>query len=90
MSQDIEWPESDFVHSNKQPELPGLGPDPAKKVTYDPIEDEKKEFTLQEFSQILQDAAKDYEEVFDGANDFTKGKHTYNAWMAAFRGYMSW
>jgi hypothetical protein len=64
--------------------------DRAHKPGHDPIEDEKKEYTMSEFSQVLRDSVEEYREVLEGANEFTRGKHTFNEWVRAFLGFMSW
>lgn len=59
-------------------------------MLYDPIEDEKKQFTIREFEEIVKTAITEYANVFEGANKFTMGKHTYNEWMNTFGRFMSW
>lgn len=60
------------------------------KIDYDPVQDDKKSFTMKEFAQILKDSVDEYVKDLDGANDFTKNKHTFNEWMATFHRFMSW
>lgn len=57
---------------------------------YDPVRDEKREFTLREWAGQLKRAVDGYVEDFEGANDFHKGKHTWLEWMGSFARYMSW
>ena len=58
-------------------------------MAYDPIADESKEFTMREFEEELKNAMTEYVDALDQANDFTKGKHTFDEWMGHFKRYMS-
>lgn len=57
---------------------------------HNPIEDELKQYSLEEFIETAKAELDKYQEEFKGANDFQKGKHTWNEWPAAFARYMSW
>ena len=57
---------------------------------YDPIKDEKKEFTLDEFLHVSRVELSAYADTFRGQNDFHKEKHTWNEWFRSFHEYMSW
>lgn len=59
-------------------------------MSYSPIDDEKKPFTMAEFVKELKDAADQYEADLADANEFTRAPHTFDEWMIAFGGYMSW
>lgn len=61
-----------------------------KFMSYNPVEDEKKAFSLREFQELLQKEFAAYANEFDGKNDFHKKPHTFNEWMNSFRVYMSW
>jgi len=58
-------------------------------MSYDPIEDEKKPFTIRDFEQDVKDALVEWANAFDGANDFTKEPHTFDEWMRHFGRFMS-
>ncbi len=57
---------------------------------YDPIKDEKKEFTLDEFVTLSKWEIGGYANTFRGENDFHKMKHTWDEWFRSFHQYMSW
>jgi hypothetical protein len=57
---------------------------------YDPIKDEKKEFTLEEFTSVAMLEVADYAETWRGVNPFHLAKHTWDEWFRSFREYMSW
>lgn len=57
---------------------------------YNPIEDEKKEFSLEEFKELAKAELDKYAATFEGQNDFHKGKHTWGEWFSSFHRYMSW
>ncbi len=57
---------------------------------YDPIKDEKKEFTLDEFVALSKAEIDGYANTFRGENDFHKAKHTWDEWFRSFHQYMSW
>lgn len=60
------------------------------QLSYDPIRDEFKEFTLAEWLQVLQHELNTYVKEFEGTTDFYRGKHTWSEWLTAFNRYMSW
>jgi hypothetical protein len=57
---------------------------------YDPIQDEKKEFTLDEFTSVAMVEVAEYAETWRGENPFHLAKHTWDEWFRSFREYMSW
>lgn len=57
---------------------------------YDPIEDEKKEFSLDEFASAAMHEISEYAETWRGVNPFHLAKHTWDEWFQSFRGYMFW
>ncbi len=57
---------------------------------YDPVGDEKKELSLEEFAAAAKVELGDYVEVWRGENEFHSGKHTWEEWMRTFLQYMSW
>ncbi len=57
---------------------------------YDPIRDEKREFTLDEFLHVSIVELKGYADTFRDQNEFTRGKHTWNVWFRQFHEFMSW
>ncbi len=58
-------------------------------MSYDPIDDEKKPFTLREFEAELKEAVVQYANDFENANEFTSAPHTFDEWMRHFGQYMS-
>ncbi len=61
------------------------------KINYDPLRDEFKKYTREEFKQILHELADDYEESFRGSlNEFQSNSNTFNEWLASFRRWISW
>ncbi len=60
-------------------------------MSYDPIEDENKQFTLKEFAKELRDAADQFEKDFDHerASEFMRTPHTWQEWTASFHRWMS-
>lgn len=61
-------------------------------MSYNPIDDEKKPFTLREFEAELKDAVKQYADDFDGpgTSEFMQTSHFFDEWMSSFKRYMSW
>jgi hypothetical protein len=61
-------------------------------MSYDPINDEKKPFTQEEWATELKEAVDDYVKTFskEPVNTFHGQTHTFNEWMASFHRYMSW
>lgn len=59
-------------------------------MSYDPIEDEKKEFTLEEWVDLIKDELDSYVKVWKDQNEFHMGKHTWTVWLNSFIQYMSW
>ena len=61
-------------------------------MPYDPIDDEKKEFTLEEFIETAKEELDSYKKTWAGpnTNDFHQGKHTWQEWFNTFHRYMSW
>lgn len=59
-------------------------------MPYNPIEDEKKEFTLAEFIAVALEELSEYEKTWTEANDFHQQPHTWDEWWKAFHHYMSW
>ena len=57
---------------------------------FDPIRDEKKEFTLEEWVNLVQNELRAYHEEWEDSNEFHKKKHTWAEWHNAFVRYMSW
>ncbi len=61
-------------------------------MKYDPLKDEKKEFSLKDWADSAKEEidsyVKDWEEP--DSNDFHRQKHTWSEWMNAFMRYMSW
>lgn len=57
---------------------------------YDPIKDEKKPFTLEEFTATAKKELDQYTATFKDANDYHKQPHTWNEWWKSFHEYMSW
>jgi len=57
---------------------------------YDPVRDEKKEFTLDEFTSVAMLEVANYAETWRGVNPFHLAKHTWDEWFRSFREYMSW
>ncbi len=57
---------------------------------YDPIKDEKKEFSLDEFASAAMHEVSEYAETWRGVNPFHLAKHTWDEWFQSFRGYISW
>lgn len=59
-------------------------------LEYDPIKDEKKEFTLEEWADTLIAEIRRYVQQWKDANEFHKEKHTWTEWAKSFWRYMSW
>lgn len=57
---------------------------------HDPIEDEFKLYSLEEFVETAKSELDTYKEEFKDANDFQRGSHTWDEWFASFKRYMSW
>ncbi len=57
---------------------------------YDPIKDEKKLFSLDEFVNLAKSELDKYNETWKDVNEFHKGKHTWSEWFNGFLQYMSW
>ena len=57
---------------------------------YDPVRDEKKEFSMEEFLSLARQELGEYVSVLGGQNDFTRGRHTWGEWFKQFHEYMSW
>lgn len=58
---------------------------------YNPITDEKKQFSLRDFETELKSSVEDFANDFDdpGSSEFMKGNHTFDEWMSAFKRWMS-
>lgn len=82
--------DDDFVDLRDALGLVPKEPVPIVKPTYNPIRDEHKEFTHEEWISVAKDALDEYSTSLKNANDFQKGKHTFDTWMASFKRYMSW
>ncbi len=59
-------------------------------MTYDPIKDEKKPMTLQQWVQEMKDAVDEYATTFDDGNEFHKNEHCWSEWMSSFIRWASW
>lgn len=59
-------------------------------MSYDPIEDEKKEFSLEEWAEAIKAEIDDYVKTWKDQNEFHQGKHTWTQWLNAFIQYISW
>lgn len=61
-------------------------------MSYDPINDEKKEFSFEEWQKELADAVAEYKKAFvdEPYADFFKKPHTWREWMNSFIEFMSW
>jgi hypothetical protein len=57
---------------------------------FDPVNDELRLYTLDEWMETLCHEARHYAETMRGQNDFMKQPHTWNEWTATFGRYMSW
>lgn len=58
-------------------------------MPHDPIRDDTKLYTMAEWAAELELAVAVYVEALEGKNDFTQKPHTFNEWMRAFGGFMS-
>lgn len=59
-------------------------------MPYDPIADEKKEFSLAEFVAVAKEELDKYEKEWKDTNTYHKKPHTWNEWWGTFHRYMSW
>ena len=58
---------------------------------YDPIRDEKKPYTFEEFITEAKACLDDYREIWrEEPNEYHAGSHTFDEWMATFGRWMSW
>jgi len=57
---------------------------------FNPIRDEKKQLTLEEFTEIATSELDKYQKEFAGSNEFHNTSHTWSEWFSAFHRYMSW
>ncbi len=84
---------SEFVE--KRFRKPGPPPEVTRTMEeaamgYDPIKDEKREFSFEEFVETASHELQQYKVALGGQNDFTRGKHTWNVWFRQFHEFMSW
>ena len=66
---------------------------PLIRPSFNPMEDEKKEYSLAEFTAIAKASLDKYQEDWsppNQSNDWHEGKHTYYEWYNSFNRYMSW
>lgn len=59
-------------------------------MSHHPIDDENKQYTLEAFIATAKKELDDYERQFAGGNEYHRGAHTWDEWMATFKRYMSW
>lgn len=57
-------------------------------MDFDPVNEERRQLTLEEFEAILQQAAEDY--ANESENEWMDSPHTWAEWMASFTRWMSW
>ena len=62
----------------------------AETLQYDPIGDEHKLFTLDEWVDTLCSEVRHYGIEWRGSNRYHVEKHTWSEWMGTFARYMSW
>lgn len=58
-------------------------------MPHNPIDDEKKLYTMAEWDAEMCLAVAVYVETLDGKNEWTRQSHTFNEWMQAFGRFMS-
>jgi len=61
-------------------------------MSYDPITEEKKPFTQEEWAAELKEAVDEYVKAFskEPRNAFHSQPHTFDEWLMSFHRYMSW
>ena len=62
-------------------------------MPYNPMKDEKTEYTLAEFVSVAKEELDNYEKEWsppNATNDHHTGKHTWDEWFGTFLRYMSW
>lgn len=59
-------------------------------MNYDPVEDENKQFTFEEWAELAKAEIDTYVKVCRDQNDFYKKPNTWREWMNSFINYMSW
>lgn len=61
-------------------------------MDFNPIKDEKKVFSLEEFITLAKEELDEYQEEWSGpnSNDFHDQPHTWDEWWNAFHRYISW
>lgn len=61
-------------------------------MPHDPIDDEKKHYTLEEFIAVAKEELDSYQKEWSGtkANLYHRQSHTWQEWWETFHRYMSW
>lgn len=60
-------------------------------MPYDPLGDEQKQFSLEEFIAVAKEELDGYQKVFGNPkNEFHSQPHTWQEWWNAFHRFMSW
>lgn len=59
-------------------------------MVFDPIKDEDKPMSLQEWAKEAKDAIDEYVSTFDSGNEFHKKPHPWKEWMNSFIRWSSW
>ena len=61
------------------------------KYDYDPIRDEHRQFTFDEFIGAAKEALDEYHTTFsERKNEYHSQTHTWSEWFNTFIGYVSW
>ncbi len=60
------------------------------KIDFDPIRDEKKQYTMEQFLQIMKELTKDLGGDPADHNDWQKQPHTFDEWFGSFVRWKSW
>lgn len=61
-------------------------------VSYHPVDDEKKTFSMHEWHGAIVAALQEYLKEFGGpdTNEYHRQRHTYSEWASTFGRFMSW
>lgn len=61
-----------------------------KFADYNPVTQEKEPMNVRQFTVAVKSSINKWYDDLSNQNDFMKGEHTFDEWMAAFGRYMSW
>lgn len=60
------------------------------KIDFNPCDDEKKQFSMAEFVQIMKELIDDFGDDISQCNEWQSQTHTFDEWFGSFVRWKSW